>query len=90
MKREMEDAIMIFIRHLPRYENAVFINFEWIEDNRKRDLDGISFGKKFILDALVKMGKLPNDSQKYVKGFSDVFRIGDKPGVIITIVEDEE
>ena len=48
------------------------VRFEWHEKTKKRDADNIASAKKFILDALVKMGVLQDDSRKYVKGFYDV------------------
>ena len=47
------------------------MRFEWHEKTKKRDADNIAFAKKFILDALVNMRVLPNDSRRYVKGFTD-------------------
>lgn len=39
----------------------------WLEPDRRRDVDNIESGNKFILDALVKLEFLPDDSQRYVK-----------------------
>lgn len=89
MKRNTQDAIGWFIKGLPRFENPVTIDFIWIEQNAKRDLDNISFAKKFILDALVENGVLINDSPKYVVGFTDTFEKGKETEVIITIKEAE-
>lgn len=87
MKREIQTAIWADIRSakLPRYWEPVVIHFTWIEPNRRRDLDNVAFGKKFILDALVEAGKLPDDGQKYVIGFTDTFEIGDRSAVIVEI-----
>ena len=48
------------------------VRFEWHERTKKRDADNIASAKKFILDALVKMQVLEDDSRKFVKGFYDV------------------
>lgn len=42
----------------------VFIT--WNEKNRKRDVDNIQNGAKYIMDALQTCGIIKNDSQKYV------------------------
>ena len=64
------------------------MKFCWYEKNRKRDPDNICFAKKFILDAMVKNHVLPNDSQKYIKGFRDLFYIDkDNPRIEIFIEE---
>lgn len=87
MKKETEKAISLFTGKLKEFTKPVTIHFTWIEENSKRDCDNIAFSKKFILDALVKQGKLIDDSQKYVKGFTDEFKQGNEAKVIIEIQE---
>lgn len=86
-KRNLEYQIGLYLRKLPTMENPVMIHFTWIESNKRRDCDNIAFAKKFILDALVKLGKLKDDSRKHVVGFSDTFKAGDKTKVILYIEE---
>lgn len=63
------------------------MRFYWHERTKKRDADNIAFAKKFILDALVKMRVLEDDSRKYVKGFYDTI-VDDKTDyVIVELVE---
>jgi len=84
----LEDDIMMFTDRLPVFENPVRIHFHWIEENNKRrDLDNICFAKKFILDALVKSGKLKDDNRKCVTAFIDSFEYGDEAKVILNIEE---
>lgn len=91
MKHEVQDAVSIYIGHLPRMQKPVRIDFLWTEKNNRRDYDNISSaGRKFILDALVLKGKLPDDNRKYVSGFSDSFAIGPDYKVTLTITEVEE
>lgn len=87
MKRGLQDIIAVYIRDLPEFKKPVRIHFHWIEENHRRDLDNVSYAKKFILDALVECGKLANDSQKYVIGFIDTFDIGEWTKVIVDIEE---
>lgn len=87
MKADVERDISWFIKDLPRFENPVEIHFHWIEGNKRRDLDNSCFAKKFILDALVKCGKLKDDNRRYVQGFRDTFAYGDDFKVILTITE---
>lgn len=87
MKRDIEEAIGWHIATLPRFEHPVKIHFHWIEGNRRRDLDNVAFAKKFILDALVKCGKLKDDNRRCVTGFVDTFSYGDTTKVILTIME---
>ena len=59
-----------------RIEKPVFMEYLWIEPNKRRDKDNISsFGRKVIQDALVSAGVLKDDGWKYVVGFSDRFEV---------------
>lgn len=87
MKKDIESQLFPYIIRLPMYENPVRIEFVWLESNKKRDCDNVSFGKKFILDAMVKFNRLPNDNPKYIKGFTDTFEYGDRAGVIVSVEE---
>lgn len=86
-KRDIEDQIGLFIGRLPRFEKPVRIHFHWIEGNKRRDLDNIAFAKKFILDALVKRGKLKDDNRRCVTAFTDTFEYGKESKVILIIEE---
>lgn len=88
MKINVENDIIYFINKLPRYEKPIKIHFHWIEENKKRDLDNVCFAKKFILDSMVKAGKLKNDNRNYVKGFTDTFEYGETSKVILEIEEE--
>ncbi len=92
-KSDIEEAIGWSIRRalasrtLQKPTGAVLVKFEWHEKTKKRDADNIAFSKKFILDALVKMRVLEDDSRKYVKGFYDTI-IDDKSDfVIVELIE---
>ena len=88
MKRDTEEAVSWYLARLPKFRNPIFIRFHWVEKSRKRDLDNVSgFGRKCILDAMVKMGIIPDDRQKFVKGFCDSMSIGKKNRVILYIEE---
>ena len=87
MKTDVEKDVMRFIEKLPRFEHPVEIHFHWVEENKKRDLDNICFAKKFILDAMVKAGKLKDDNRKCVTAFTDTFSYDKESKVILTIKE---
>lgn len=87
MKKDIEEQIGIYIRNLPIYDKPVTIKFHWVEGNKKRDLDGICFAKKFILDSLVKAGKLKDDNRNCVTGFTDTFEYAKESKVILEIKE---
>lgn len=89
MKRKYENLIGCYIIRLPKFEHPVAIDFVWTEENRRRDLDNVAFAKKFVLDALVKFGKLKDDNRKCVTAFTDSFRYDKEAGVAVTIKEVE-
>ena len=86
-KRRIESEIMLFTNKLPRLDYPVRIHFHWIEGSKRRDLDNVCFAKKFILDALVKGGKLKDDNRRCVTGFTDSFSYGKETKVILDIEE---
>lgn len=87
MKQDVQEDIMWYINKLPKYERTVKIHFHWVEENKRRDLDNVCFAKKFILDSLVKAGKLKNDNRNYVAGFTDTFEYAKESKVILEIEE---
>lgn len=87
-KRDTEAEIGLFLAKLPRFEKPVKLHFLWIESSKRRDFDNVAFAKKFILDALVKKGKLKDDNRKCVTGFTDSFSYGKENKVIVYFEED--
>lgn len=73
----MKQADQKFIAaQLPRWhtEKPVWISYKYFCPNKKKDLDNISgYFHKVFQDALVQRQIIPNDSWKYIKGFSDEF-----------------
>ena len=65
----------------------VYVHIKFIEENKKRDIDNIYSASKYILDALVKMKVLKDDSPRYVK---DIFYSHEYAKVSKVIVELEE
>ena len=86
-KADIEADIAYFLMRMPKYSNPIKIHFHWVEGNKRRDLDNICFAKKFILDAMVKAGKLKDDNRKCVTAFIDTFEYGKETKVILKIEE---
>lgn len=86
-KANIEQEIGFYLTQIPKIDNPIQIHFHWVEGNKKRDLDNVCFAKKFILDAMVKYGKLKDDNRKCVTGFTDTFGYGDETRVMMTIKE---
>jgi len=59
----------------------------WVESAKKRDPDNVRCGAKFILDAMVKVGIIPDDSRDHVLGFNDSFPVSKDRKVATQIVE---
>ena len=85
LKQETEQFIIIQLRRMKPITSPVILHFKWHEKNRRRDKDNVAAGKKFILDAMQKAGKLVNDNNKYIAGFTDRFTYGDDYGVTVTV-----
>jgi Holliday junction resolvase RusA-like endonuclease len=60
----------------------------FVEPNRRRDLDNISFATKAIQDAMVKVGVFPDDSAKFIQLLHyTVAYDPEDPRIVITIRE---
>lgn len=91
MKRENERMVMAAIRQQLRgikITKPVYMEYKWVEKNKRRDLDNITFGRKIIQDSLIKAGILKDDGWKYIVGFSDRFQVDrENPRIEIKIKE---
>lgn len=91
IKREAETKIAWCIKQQLRgvqIQGKVTLRYTWHEPNRRRDLDNIASGHKYVQDALVRAGVLAGDGWRHIVGFSDAFEV-DKvsPRVEVTIEE---
>lgn len=89
LKYKIEAGIIPQLCKLKKIENPVHITFIWHEIDKRRDKDNVSAGKKFILDAMQKSGKLINDNNNYITGFTDLFEYGAKENAVTLIIESE-
>ena len=58
------------LKKVDRY--PIGLTIKWYEPNNRRDIDNITFGTKFILDSMVCMGIIEDDSRKYVDSIEHV------------------
>lgn len=79
----------IVASRVPKFSEPVTVEFTWIEPNSRRDLDNITTGAKFILDALVETQTIANDTRAWITGISHSFPNPEKdnPRVIVTLKE---
>ena len=89
-KRDTEQLIGYYIITLPKFTKPVKIHFHWIEGTKKRDLDNVCFAKKFILDALVKYGRIADDNRKNVYAFTDTFEYNRGTTKVVLEIEEDE
>lgn len=90
MKKGVQRQIRTCIQHanaLQPVNGACIVHFTWFEKTKRRDADNIASAKKYILDAMQEAGILPNDSRKYVKGFTDEIVDADFDAVSVQIEE---
>lgn len=90
-KKEAEFEIKLVARKLPELKCPCDFVFDWYEESKRRDKDNIAAGHKFIFDALVKTGKLPNDGWSEIGDFADRFHVDrENPRIVVTIIDKEE
>ena len=66
----------------------VFIVYRWYCKNRRKDQDNVSsMGRKFINDAMVEVGLIPNDGWNEISGWRDEFFIDSKNPRIEVIIK---
>ena len=92
MKKEGERIVSAYIHKQLRgtkFDKPVSVYFYWYEKNLRRDPDNISgFGRKVILDALVRGGVLMDDSMAWVVHLEDYFFVDAKnPRIEVEIEE---
>jgi len=68
LKKKNTDLVAAQCGPLKPITGESIITFHWFVSG-KHDYDNVRFGAKYILDGMVKSGKLPNDSPKYIVGF---------------------
>ena len=79
-KREQTELVSYFIKtaRLKPMKGPIEIAVSWIEghnrNGRLRDVDNISFGVKFIMDALVECGIIPDDNPRIVRNVYHHYR----------------
>ena len=73
-QQQCEYAMALAKRKKVYFETAD-IAIVWYEKNKRRDKDNISFGRKFIFDALQTMGILENDGWKQIRKITEKFEV---------------
>ena len=87
MKKDAQIQISWFLHRLPQIKKPVKIRFLWQEKDHRRDPDNVAFAQKFILDELVRLKKIQNDTSRWVRGLYHDFTYG--PEYKVTIYMEE-
>ena len=88
LKRQTQHFIAAYAMGVKAIRSPVTIHIDWHEKDRRRDVDNVQSGVKFILDALVAIGKLEDDSPRHVTAVSHTVSVDRaNPRVVVTIEE---
>lgn len=73
------------------FERRVFISWEWVERDKRRDPDNVAAGgRKLVLDGLVAAGVLAGDGWRHIDAWRDRWTVNpERPGVGVTIIVPE-
>lgn len=91
MKKQWDEIVKLtaFAQKIKPVTVRVWIDYVWIEPNKKRDPDNVcAGGRKLILDGLVHAGVLPGDGWKHIAGHTDSFVVvakGERSGVLVIL-----
>ena len=88
MKKDAQIQISWFLHRLPEIKRPVKIYFLWQEKDHRRDPDNVSFAQKFILDELVRLRKIPNDTSRWIHALYHDFTYG--PDYKVTVYLEEQ
>lgn len=85
MKKDSTELCSHYARGLDIVKDKQYdVEICWYTVNAKIDSDNVNFGIKFILDGVVKAGKLDGDSYKYIRNISHK-RVIDKTNARIEV-----
>lgn len=88
VKKENTEACLWQLKGSQGLQGRHRVAFTWFAENMKIDPDNIAFCKKYVLDAIVRAGILPNDGWKQIAGFSDDFQV-DKGNPRVEVILEE-
>lgn len=88
IKKKFTNICSLYAKTLPLLEDKLY-DFEcvWVVDNNRTDSDNIFFAQKFIIDGLVKSGKLKSDGRRNVRDICHHITTGNKFSIDIYITE---
>jgi hypothetical protein len=88
LKRQWGAAVFAHAKsaRMPAVPSPVAVTFAWREPARRRDIDNVAAGAKFVLDGLVKAGVIEGDGQRHIVRLEHSFGVDkERPGVLVTV-----
>lgn len=86
IKKNYTEVCYHYIPNL-RLDKPVVITYIWAVKNLANDLGNVSFGNKFIEDAMTAKGFLPDDNLKWIKRITHEFIQAEKEEVTVIVTE---
>jgi len=83
IKKDLTNNIGYFCKQLKLNDCQHDLVIVWTTKDKRKDTDNVAFAVKFILDAVVKMGKLPSDGYKHIRNISHIREIGSE-NIVVT------
>ena len=85
---QLKVSVAIRNARLTPIDKPVVVYINWYEKDNRRDIDNITAAKKFIMDSLVEMKVLKDDSRRYVKQIYDCVKTDTKnPRIEVELIE---
>lgn len=77
LKRKVEQGLCLeFMKaRVGKFDQSLDLGYVWYCRNMKTDKSNIAFCAKFVEDAMVKVGIIPNDGWKHIGSFSHDFMV---------------
>ena len=86
VKRDAHALITPQLRDRRPFPTPCTVHIDWFEADARRDVDNVEFGQKFILDSLVAVGIIPDDSRRHVTLTTHGIDIDRKhPRIVVTL-----
>ena len=85
IKRDTTNAIMYELLNQPKIKTPCGLCYTWIVKSKRRDIDNLQHGAKYVNDSLVKAEIIPNDNLNHITEVKHKFEIGNKVGVKIEV-----
>ena len=92
-KADIEEVIgwaikqAVVMKTLKPVKKTCVIYIDWHEATKRRDVDNVQSSQKFVLDAMVKNGILPNDNRRWVRQiYHDI--IDDNDDFVVVRIEE--